>query len=397
MPKTKSTALVLIAIVIVAAVLRSPVASLGPLIPEITQNLNLSPIAVSILASGPVLCFGVGAFASPWLVSRMGVNHALFAVLCLLAIGLSVRMFLGYAGLLIGTIAAGLSIAIANVLLPTVVRKNFPNRVSLVTGIYTTMLSISASVASGIAVVTSQLFGGWSPALAIWILPTLLAILLWTPQIRNQEPHVAQPANAASEERRAVNRSSIAWAIVAFFGLQSLSFYALLGWLPSSLIAIGFTPVEAGVWLGFSSGVGIPVGLIASTLFSNSKSLSWWAAGASLLTFSGYALLTFSMATNAKQLIFLATILVGFGMSTTFPISLSLISSRASTHAQTTQLSAMSQGWGYLVAAAGSFAFGLIASVTGSWLVSFAMVTILLAAQIGFGYYAGKPRVIPAK
>lgn len=397
MTKKKSAAIVLIAIIMVAAVLRSPVASIGPLLPEITQSLGLTPFAVSTLASAPVLCFGLGAFASPWLVSRMGVNHALLSVLSLLAIGLAMRMFLGFAGLLVGTIAAGLSIAIANVLLPTVVRKNFPHKVSLVTGLYTTMLSISASVASGIAVLTSEQFGGWSAALAIWILPTLLAVFLWMPQIRNQEPHVAQPSQAASEERRAVNRSPIAWAIVAFFGLQSLSFYALLGWLPSSLISIGFSAVEAGIWLGFASGIGIPVGLIAATLFSKNKSLSWWAAGASLFTLAGYLLLTTSMATHSKDLIFFATILVGFGMSTTFPISLSLISSRASTHAQTTRLSAMSQGWGYLVAATGSFAFGFIANLTGSWFVSFAMVTILLATQVGFGFYSGKPRVIPAK
>jgi CP family cyanate transporter-like MFS transporter len=149
--------------------------------------------------------------------------------------------------------------------------------------------------------------------------------------------------------------------------------------------------------LGIASGIGIPVGLVASTLFAKAKSLAWWAAGASGLTFLGYGIFTICIANRSTDLILVACTLVGFGMSTTFPISLSLISSRASTGAQTTQLSAMAQGWGYLIAAAGSFTFGLLANATGTWTLSFGLTAALIAAQIGFGFYSGLPRVISAK
>ena len=95
----------------------------------------------------------------------------------------------------------------ANVLLPTIVRIQFPNRVALVTGAYTTLLAISASLAAAVAVPSSFWLGGWNPALAIWIVPTVLAVLLWLPQIKGQEAHVAQPAHAAAEEKAAVLRS----------------------------------------------------------------------------------------------------------------------------------------------------------------------------------------------
>jgi CP family cyanate transporter-like MFS transporter len=364
---------------------------------EIQTSLGVNSELIGLLAAAPVLCFGLGAFASPWLVSRVGVNHAMLYVMSFLGLASLLRMFFGYPGLLLGTIGAGLSIAIANVLLPTVVRVQFPNRVALVTGAYTTLLSISASLAASIAVPSSNFLGGWSPALAIWILPTVLAVLLWLPQIRTQGSHVAQAASSAAEERAAVLRSPISWAIVGFFGIQSLGFYALLGWMPSALTAIGETPEAAGGYLGFASAIGIPTGLIVSSLLGKFKSLSWWAAGTSLSTLAGNVLFTIVLQTQDSSLLVLSCVLIGLGMSATFPISLSLIGTRASTQAQTTQLSAMSQGWGYLLAAAGTYMVGFVANASASWALSFGIIAALTLVQAAIGIYAGRPGIIPAK
>lgn len=386
-----------LAVVFIAIVLRPPVASMGPLLQEIQSSLGVGAELIGLLAAAPVLCFGLGAFASPWLVSKVGVNHAMLYVLIALAAATALRMVFGYPGLLIGTIGAGLSIAIANVLLPTVVRIQFPKSVALVTGAYTTLLAVSASLAASIAVPSSNLLGGWNPALAIWILPAVIAIVLWLPQIRGQEAHVAQPAHAAAEEKAAVLRSPISWAIVGFFGIQSLGFYALLGWMPSALTSIGVSAQDAGNYLGFASAIGIPSGLIISSLLGKFKSLSWWAAGTSAMTLIGNILFTMVLQTHDTGALILACVLIGLGMSATFPISLSLISSRASTSAQTTQLSAMSQGWGYLLAALGSFMVGFVANLVGAYALSFVIITSLTLIQAGIGFYAGRPGVIPAK
>lgn len=386
-----------LAVVFIAIVLRPPVASMGPLLQEIQTSLGVGAELIGLLAAAPVLCFGLGAFASPWLVSKVGVNHAMLYVLIVLAAASALRMVLGYPGLLIGTIGAGLSIAIANVLLPTVVRIQFPKRVALVTGAYTTLLAVSASLAASIAVPSSNFLGGWNPALAIWILPAVIAILLWLPQIRGQEAHVAQPAHAAAEEKAAVMRSPISWAIVGFFGIQSLGFYALLGWMPSALTSIGVSAQDAGNYLGFASAIGIPSGLIISSLLGKYKSLAWWAAGTSAMTLMGNIVFTLVLQTHDTGALIFACVLIGLGMSATFPISLSLISSRASTAAQTTQLSAMAQGWGYLLAAVGSFMVGFVANLVGSYALSFLIITTLTLIQTGIGFYAGRPGVIPAK
>jgi CP family cyanate transporter-like MFS transporter len=221
--------------------------------------------------------------------------------------------------------------------------------------------------------------------------------LLWLPQVRTQGSHVAQAASSAAEERAAVLRSPISWAIVGFFGIQSLGFYALLGWMPSALTAIGETPEAAGGYLGFASAIGIPTGLIVSSLLGKFKSLSWWAAGTSLSTLAGNVLFTIVLQTQDSSLLVLSCVLIGLGMSATFPISLSLIGTRASTQAQTTQLSAMSQGWGYLLAAAGTYMVGFVANASASWALSFGIIAALTLVQAAIGIYAGRPGIIPAK
>jgi CP family cyanate transporter-like MFS transporter len=397
MTKAKFGVLGFLAIIFIALVLRPPVASMGPLLQEIQTSLGVSAELIGVLAAAPVLCFGLGAFTSPWLVRKVGVNRAMLLVLIVLGLSSALRMVFDYPGLLLGTVGAGLSIAIANVLLPTIVRIQFPNNVALVTGAYTTLLAISASLAASIAVPSSLALGGWSAALALWIIPTLLAILLWLPQIMMNHAHVAQPSKAAAEEKAAVLRSPISWSIVGLFGLQSLGFYALLGWMPSALITIGVTPQDAGNYLGFASAIGIPSGLIVSSLLNRFRSLAWWAAGTSTMTLIGFILFSIVLASGETHLLILSSALIGLGMSATFPIALSLISTRASTQAQTTQLSSMAQGWGYLLAAAGTFLVGIVANLSGSYTLSFILVTGLTLIQAGFGFYAGRPGVIPAK
>lgn len=394
-----------LALFLIALVLRPPVASIGPLLYEIVIDLNLDSVLTGILASAPVFCFGLGAFASPWLVKKYGVNHAMFIVLAILAASILLRLTLGYAGLLAGTIAAGLSIAVANVLLPTVVRLAFPKAVPLVTGAYTTLLALSASFAAWVAVPSSEALGGWRNALLIWALPAVLAAVLWFPKTLGQEPHVAQGAQAAAAEKRAVLRSPISWAIVGFFGIQSLGFYAILGWMPSILISIGLSPAEAGSYLGLATAVGIPSGLILATFIGRLKSLAWLVAATSSITVTGFTVLAWVIwqqlqpgwALIDQQALVIACILMGVGQAATFPLALSLISTRASTTAQTTQLSAMAQGWGYLLAAAGTFVVGAIGASNAGWLSAVVFLGALTVLQMAIGFYSGRPGHIPAK
>ncbi len=386
----------LLALIAISLVLRPAVAVIGPLLAEITDSLALSPTDASVLTAAPVLCFGLGAFFSPWLVSRFGVDRAMMLVLLVLAIAMALRGFLGFPGLLVGTVAAGLSIAAANVLLPSVVRRDFPKSVPLVTGMYTTVLAISASFAASSAVSVSGALGGWQAASAIWAAPGLLAIVLWAPKLTRGRNDSIAPIAHLGQVNSLPLHSGLAWLLVLFFGIQSLGFYAILGWLPTALLSKGFTDGDVSCYLGIATSIGIPFGLAMSSILGRFKSLAWWASGSSAVSAAGFAGLATSLASsNADELILLlSSILIGIGQASTFPISLSLVSIRASSSSATTQLSAMTQGIGYLISALGTFVVGVLATATGSWAFSLWLLTVLTVLQMVCGYIAGKPGVV---
>lgn len=378
--------LVLAAVLVIAFVLRPAVAQIGPILSQIQVGLSVSNTELAVLTALPVLCFGFGAFASPALVRRFGINHSMVYLLVILLIAVASRPYFGLYGLLLGSTVAGLAIAVANVLLPSIVRERFSNNVVTMTTAYTTVLAASASFAAAISF-PSAVFGGWQFALAIWSLPTLLAAALSFSLIRGHEVATEASHDDHSSQWKAVLISPITWWVTALFGLQSLGFYALLAWLPTVAITAGVEPAAAGVLLSVMTIVGVPVRfLIAPTLH---KRLSQSVEGVliSALTVAGMVLLLFGLWLPA-------VIMIGIGQASSFPLSLSLISTKAKNMELTTILSAVVQGVGYLIAAAGTFLFGLLGSISGNWQVSLYLIIAITFVQVISGWFAGKKQTI---
>jgi CP family cyanate transporter-like MFS transporter len=391
MKAAKYSVWALLSLVFISLAIRPPVASIGPLVEELIRTEFLTLFQVSLMTSVPIVCFGLGAFLSPALVKRFTLNKAMMYVLIVLSVAMATRLIGGFPALMTSTIIIGLAIAIANVLIPTIVREQFPDRIELITGVYVTLLAISASFAAAIAVPSSDLLGGWRGALAVWIIPAVLAIVFWVPLFRSKSVGKVTSVATHAEERKAVVRSSLTWGIVFFFGLQSGGFYSILNWLPSLLIDRGMSAVDAGSLLGLTTFVGVPSGFLASLLFRKFKSLSIIAVGMTSLTLAGLLMIWLT-----PELLVLACVITGFGFAATFPLSLTLIGSRASTSTQTTQLSALAQGWGYLLSAAGTFGFGFLREVTGTWDASLVLISVLTFIQLFAGAVAGRDKRIPA-
>ena len=391
MKSAKYSIAALLSLVFISLAIRPPVASIGPLVEELVRTEFLSLLQVSLMTSLPIVCFGIGAFASPALVKRFTLNKAMMFVLVVMAIAMATRLIGGFPALITSTILIGFAIAIANVLIPTIVREQFPTRIELITGVYVTLLAISASFAAAIAVPSSEWLGGWRGALAVWIIPAVMAIVFWIPLFRSKSVGKITSVATHAEERKAVVRSSLTWGIVFFFGLQSGGFYSILNWFPSLLIDRGMSAVDAGSLLGLTTFVGVPSGFIASLIFRKFKSLSFIAIVMTSLTLTGLLMIWLT-----PDLLVLACIITGFGFAATFPLSLTLIGSRASTSTQTTQLSALAQGWGYLISAAATFIFGLLRDLTGTWDASLILVSVLTFIQLFAGAVAGRNRRIPA-
>jgi CP family cyanate transporter-like MFS transporter len=384
--KRASTFWVLGAIFLTALVLRPPVAQIGPVLEVIQGALGLDSSQSAILAAIPVLCFGFGAFASPSLVRRFGVNRTMVYLLAILVITIAIRPYAGFLGLLVGTTLAGLAMAVANVLLPSVVRARFPKHVVVLTSGYTTLLAVSASFAAAFSY-PSALALGWQLSLAIWALPTVLALLLSFSLLSGDQSVSSSENEDHAGDTKLVLRSPMAWAIIALFGIQSLGFYALLAWLPSLAIDSGINPSDAGSLLSLMTIVGVPLGLLLSSNFGRFKSLSLVGTLISMVTLTGMCLLLL-------ELWIPAAIVIGIGQASSFPLSLSLISTRAANQRLTTMLSSLSQGIGYLIAAAGTFLFGWLATATGNWQLSVWGLIGLTAIQAVSAWFAGSPKII---
>ena len=254
------------AIALVAFNLRPAVAGVGPVLPDIRADLNLNGIQAALLTTLPVLCFGILSTAAPRLARRAGMERVVMAaLLTLLAVQLG-RVMGGPLPLFLGTFFVGAAIAVANVLLPPLIKRDFPTRTGLMMGIYSMSLSGSAAIGSGATVPFGEVTGlGWRGALAVWAVPAALAALAWIPQVRGRTPPSAPP------EGRSLLREPLAWQVTVFFGLQALTFYSLLAWIPSIYRDYGYSPAEAGFLLSLSGLVQIPVTLALPGLLTRSR------------------------------------------------------------------------------------------------------------------------------
>ena len=379
--------LVLAAILVCSLVLRPPLAAVGPLLPEISGALGLNALNQGVLSAIPVLTFGLGAFVGPWFARRLGLERAMVFMLAALVLSIALRGWFGFASLLIGTAIAGLAIAVANVLIPSVVRERFPKSVAKVTAAYTSVLAISASFAAATAVPTSAWVGDWNLALMVWLVPGLVALLLWL-RLEPVQRDAEVAASTGSQGGGSITKSPVTWALFVFFGIQSLGFYAILAWLPTLLIQRGFSADAAGGLLGLATIVGVPTGLLLSANFGRVKRLDWAGFLISCVTLSGFSLLLM------PGLETFAAILIGLGQASSFPLSLTLISTSAREATRTTSVSAFVQGGGYLLSAIGTFAFSSIRELTGDWAASVWLLVCLTIIQACSSFIAGGKRKI---
>jgi CP family cyanate transporter-like MFS transporter len=379
-----------VAILLVAANLRPAVTGLGPVLDEVRAGLGMPAGLVSVLTALPTICFGAIGFLAPVLTRRVGVARAIGIAITLLTVGVLVRAMSGSAVLLIGTLVAGGGIAVCNVLLPVVVKESYGHRIGLITGLYTAVLQGVAALASAVATPLAVAFGGWRPALGLWAVPAFLGLVLWLVAARHHknplpgpDPNLPAPANAG------MFRRPFAWLVTVFFGLQAMSAYALMGWLPQVLMGAGISRGTAGVMMALVSVLGVPISLIIVPIAARARSQSLWTGGICVVGVVG--VLGILIAPTAAPWLWMFCIGTGMGV---FALAVALISLRSSSAAETRALSTMTQSVGYLIAALGPLGFGILHALTGGWAVSLIVLLVVLLAEVVIGFLVGRPRFV---
>jgi CP family cyanate transporter-like MFS transporter len=382
--------LLAIAMVLLAANLRPAAAAVGPLIDRIQSDTGLSNAGADILVALPVFCFGALAPLAPSLARRFGQRPTIAGALALLLLGLLVRLLPGLGFLFIGTAVAGTAIAIANVLLPVLVRSNFPERVGLLTSMYSTALIGFAALAAGVSVPVADAFGGgWRPGLAIWAFPAAVALLVWAPQLARRQ----RSGGAAGDQlhgARSLLHDKVAWAVTLFFALQSAGFYTALAWLPSVFHSHGASSSEAGLLLSIALIAGLIPAITVPTMAArvpDQRRFVW--VFVAIIAAGWIGVIVAPMGAP-----YLWAVLLGFGQNAAFPLALTLIVLRGGTVTSTAGLSTLVQTVGYMIAAVAPFAIGAVHDITGSWTPALFVLLGLLVPQLVVGLAAARNRTV---
>jgi MFS transporter, CP family, cyanate transporter len=352
-------------IVLLAANLRPALTGVAPLIGQIRTDTGMSNGVAGLLTTLPLLAFGLLSPVAACLARRFGMERVLLAGLLVLAAGILLRWAEALAALFLGTVVLGAAIAVANVLLPSLVKREFPGRVGLMTSVYTTSLGISAAFAAGVSVPLAQLTDtGWRGALAVWAVPALLAGIAWLPQLGRSD-HPADPSPRSSPGVRDLWRSSLAWQVTLFMGLQSLAYYVTLTWLPEILQAEGMDAARAGWMLGLSQAVAIVTMFLAPVIAERRPSQRGIVVVA--VGTSGAGVLGLLVAGSTASTLWV--VLLGLGQGASFSLALTFFALRSPDPGHAAALSGMAQSIGYLLSAGGPFLFGVLRDVTGAWKV----------------------------
>lgn len=348
----------LLALILVATNLRPALSSLAPVLRQVQDSLNLSSTTAGLLTTLPVLCLGLFAPLAPRLAQRYGTERIILVTLLVLAGGIVLRGMFGSVGLFAGTIMGGASIGIIGVLLPGIVKREFPASADIMTGVYTMALCFGAALAAGATVPLSLAFHSWPLALAFWALPALLAAIAWRPQLRRSHPHAA-----GSRPGMPLWRSRLAWQVTLYMGLQSSLAYCVFGWLAVILQDRGVNAVTSGLVVSVSVMVQLLSALGAPWLATRHRDQRPVIALVLALTLAG---LLGCLYASLDTLMIWAVIL-GLGQGGTFSMALSLIVLRTPDTATAARLSGMAQGIGYTLASLGPLLLGLVHESTHSW------------------------------
>ena len=380
------SAFLFISLMLLAANLRAPFTNVGPIQDLIQATYELSATAVGLLTTLPLAAFAVISPFAPLVARRFGLELSLVVAMGAIALGAAVRSFTPMWGLYVGTACLGIGIVLGNVLLPSVIKRDFASRIPTATGLSTVMMGFFGAMFSMSMVPLAHWFG-WRIALSTNCVLAGLAMLVWLKRLRSRELTFTNGGLPTSNA--AVWRTPLAWYITLYMGTNSFLYYVLISWLPSILSLHGYSPAQAGTIHGVMQLATAVPGLFLGPIIGRMNDHRLLAiAVAGLMTAAVVGLMVLPQ--FAIVWVFL------FGASSCCIIILAFVfmGSRSHNSDQTASLSGMAQSVGYLLAATGPFLAGLLHQQFQTWSAPMLMLIVMGIVMIIFGAKAAKPGVM---
>lgn len=376
--------IVFLAIVSSALTLRMAVTSLTSLLGALQSELGFSTTAMGVFGMAPVAMFGAAGLATPFFVHRVGVERLALAGVTTTFLGLLGRGFAVCAwDELCWYCLALAGMGVGNVVMPPLVKRYFPDRITQVSTWYTLAVQLGAVIPPLIAVQVQQQHG-WRVSLAMWaVVPICVIPLLAIVAARRRELALPEPhAGPARVPFSALARSKLAWGMTVLFGVTSLNSYSVMTWLPKRFAAVGLPPERGALMLALYSLIGIVGPLVVVPLLARVRSMFVFVLAGGFCHLAGYAGLLWSPGSHPA----LWTVFVGLG-PITFAMNLTLIGMLTRTSEHAAALSGFAQGFGYLFAISGPLLFGVLYSRTGGWAASFAFLACATVVGMIGGWF----------
>lgn len=374
---------VVVGILFIASNLRAPFTALPPVLQPIQESFGWSTAATGALTTLPLLAF---AFLSPFsasLARKFGLERALFGALLSIALGIALRSAGAPWLLYLGTAAIGAGIAVGNVLLPSLVKRDFPHKVAALTGAYALTMGMAAALGSAVMTPLSHALG-WRAALFAFIILPLAAMTVWATQLRSHSAPTTRN-DTASAAGSQVWTSALAWQVTLFLGLNSTIYYVIIGWLPAILVDSGLSAAQAGSLHGMLQLATAVPGLLLGPVLRRMRDQRL--AAAAVCMCSAVALLGFSL---LPQFALIWSLLFGIGSGAGIILGLAFIGLRTTNAQQAASLSGMSQCVGYLLASIGPIAMGALHDSLHGWSAPLEWSTALAIGAAVMGLLAGR-------
>ena len=380
--------LLLAGILLIATNLRAPITGLAPVLSMIQDTFALGTARAGLLTTLPLLAFALVSPFAPGLARRWGLERTLFGALVLIACGVALRSAGAAWSLFAGTAVIGAGIAVGNVLLPALLKRDFPSRIAAVTGAYALTMGVAAGAVSVAVFPLASGFGmGWSGALLAMLVLPVAAMALWWPQLGRHA--AAAQAGAAGSAGSPIWRHALAWQVTLFMGLNSFVYYVMIGGLPAILASSGYSAAEAGSLHGLMQLASAVPGLLLGPLLQRLKDQQGVALAMALLVAVGLF--------GLQWLPGLASLWVacfGFGSGACIILALMFMGLRTASPRQAAALSGMAQCVGYLLAAAGPPLVGALRDRAEGWSLPLTLCLALALAIAVLGMLAGRNRRI---
>lgn len=427
-------------IILIGANLRAPINAVGPVINEITEALRLTPVLVGLVTTIPLMAFALLSTFAPATARRLGLEKVLLYSILVLGAGLFIRSGGSIFLLFFGAALIGVGITFGNVLMPALIKKEFPTRTGLITGMYLVSMNLVSALAAGYSTSIGRSTGmGWKASIGIWGLIAVVTLVIWLPQVLKKratatdqplppgtpdetgsnetesdirskdhtdkatsapgvttgspaDPIEAPPVpdHKGTAQRPSIWGSRLAWQIALFMGLQSIMFYIIAAWFPTVFQSWGMSADRSGWMFSYFQLGQVPVMFIGPVLAARMKNQV-------PLVWVMFLLLSVGMAgilSANTEFIFTAMIISGVALGLAFTLAMMFFVLRTKTTSEAAELSGMSQSVGYLIAAGGPPLFGALFSVTGNWSIPLLFMVATTLALFFTGLYSAKDRQV---